>query len=186
VSAEATREDRQRATPDSRRKPLAGLAVAWLVLLVAILVLNGKMTASGGSGILAFEFAGSHDSVARMSAQWGASGRAAAKWANIVDYGFLVVYGALLTIAISAVRGLASWRGLERVARLGTLLLPLPIVAAAVDAVQNTALLVALHGDGGDTAPRLAQISGIVTSTLLVVVLLYLVAGGAQNRRAGG
>jgi hypothetical protein len=88
-----------------------------MVFYVALIVLDQQMKEAGGPSILGFEFAGSQQQAAQVMAEWGSSGRDSARWSLWLDYGFMLCYGALFTLAAIAyvLWGLAS--RLERRAR---------------------------------------------------------------------
>jgi hypothetical protein len=146
-----------------RRRILLLSALGFLATLAALAVLNARMTSTGGPGIVGLEFAGTRHRALEIMREWGRDGVTAARWANVVDYGFIAAYAVLLSVA-------------ARGAGAGRLVLALPLVAAAADAVQNGALLLLLGGHGEGFAPPLAFACGVVTSTLAAITLVYVAA----------
>lgn len=111
-------------------------------------ILDRRMQATGGTGIIPFELAGPERS-ARILRKWGAEGRRAASASLILDFPFLVAY---TTLNVRIARGIEG--GPFR--RFGRAVAAIQIAAGACDAVENAALLgvVARQGD-----PRLASIA---------------------------
>jgi hypothetical protein len=152
--------------------------VVAVLLLGALAVLDSRMRAAGGPGLLDFEFAGTAARVRRAVGEWGASGTGAARWAQIVDCAFVLVYAPLLRMAARRLSRRAARRRRDRLAAVGPAVAAVPIVAGAFDLLENGALLTELSSPGGATAPRIAAASGIVTSSLLALTLLYLLVAG--------
>ena len=71
-------------------------ALAFFGTLAVIAVLNARMKSTGGPGILSLEFAGSRHRALQIMDEWGRKGITAARWGNVVDYGFLAAYAVFL------------------------------------------------------------------------------------------
>jgi pimeloyl-ACP methyl ester carboxylesterase len=153
-----------------------------LVLFAVEAAFEVRMQDAGGHGIVDFELAGSLEHSRRMLEFWGHDGRAAARLSLWFDYGYLVAYGAFLALAVAALRDLARRRGWRRLARIGAMLVPFPIAAAAFDAVEDVGLLLALGRHGGAFAPRLATVCAIVKFVLIEIAVLFVLV--ALVRRA--
>src|SRR5436305_5945362 len=119
---------------------MPALAAALVVVLAAMAWLDSRMRATGGPGILSFEFAGSERRAAEILRQWGPAGRRAATCANGVDFAFLALYAALLTVAIRAARRRATRQARTTLRRVGMLVAAAPALAAILDVGQNVAL----------------------------------------------
>jgi hypothetical protein len=138
------------------------------------------MKANGGLGIIQFEFIGSWEKAGDGLARWrqgNGAGWRAARWALILDYPFLVLYGFGLwtlagTVAAHAhVRGWDDWANAAVIAGVGFL------IAAALDAVENAALLLVLYEKRGPW-PLLATACAALKFTLLIVGALVLATTG--------
>lgn len=144
------------------------------VLLVALTGLDDKLWDEGGPGIVDFELAGDGTDATRMLDEWGEDGRDAARLSLWLDFPFLLAYGAFWALAIRAIGDAARRRGWDRFAHAGARLWPVPIAAAAFDALEDVALLVVLDRSGGDTAPLLAAVFATVKFVLLGVTLAFV------------
>lgn len=153
------------------------------VALVALMLLHAATLdpAIDGSGydIVDFELAGGSDQAVRILDAWGADGRAAARDAIAIDYGFLIAYGVFLTIGCGAVAtAVDDPRWMVRTGWTATALVP---VASLADAVENTALLRVLSGyEGGSTsswAAAIARSGAVLKFAIVLVGILFIVAG---------
>lgn len=130
-------------------------AAATAGLLVPLAMLDRRMQAAGGPGIIPFELAGAGRSRKILRA-WGSEGRRAARASLLLDFPFLVAYTWLnVRLARRASRVHARGGG-SMLAAVGPAVAGLQVAAGACDAIENSALLgvVARKGDA-----RLAQIA---------------------------
>lgn len=132
---------------------------------------------SGTPGILEFEFVRNADRASRFLSEWGREGRDSVRLSLIVDYGFMVSYGAFVTLAGLAIRDFGRRQGQRALASAGRVLPWFAAGAAAFDAGENAFLLLTLGGDGGSAAPVLATACASVKWILIVVALAYVVWG---------
>ena len=107
---------------------------------------------------------------------WGTAGQAAARHSLWVDYGFMPSYGLLFAgITLLIARRLSSgWQ------KAGLLLVPAPLAAALLDAIENAMLLITLDAAGGIT-PAPVLVAGVCASAkflLLILLLLFWIAAG--------
>jgi len=165
----------------TRGRALVLLAVAVLVLLAAMKPAEDRMT-DNGSGIVAFELAGSADRSQEIQDEWGEDGSDAARQQLWIDYGFMLAYGAFLVLAAAAIRDLARARGWRRLVAVGALAVPAGGIAAGCDAVENACLLLTLGGAGA-WAPVTATAFAVAKFALLLVSLAYILAGLAMRLR---
>jgi hypothetical protein len=168
----------------TRKRALIASAVASLAIGAVLLVLDARMMDAGGPGIIGFELAGSEDRTAEILAEWGDDGADAARASLWIDYAYLIAYGTFLVLAAWATRDLAQARGWRRMAALGMAVIPLAAAAAAFDAIEDVGLLLAVDGNGGAFAPRLAQVCASLKFALLAVTIGYLLAGLLLRVRA--
>ena len=131
-----------------------------------------------------FELAGGQDRADEILAEWGEEGQDAARESLWIDFGFLVAYGAFLTLALAAVRDLARERGWRRLAAIGGVVVSFGALAAAFDALENICLLLTLDG-AGSAFPVLATIFAACKFVFLAGGIAYLLAGLAMRLRSG-
>lgn len=167
----------------TRRSALWALGVVLIVLFVVLGSLYVRMRDAGGPGIVGFEFAGSEHRAAEILADWGEGGRDAARLSLWIDYPYLLVYGALFTLAVAATRDLARRMDWRRLAAVGAIVVFFPAAAAGFDAIEDVGLLLALDGNGGDAAPLLAAICATLKFVLFVIALAYILVGLIQRLR---
>lgn len=160
----------------TRRAGLWATGIATLALLVVLAVLDERLMRTGGPGIVPFEVAGDLSRSREILAAWGETGRETAQLSLWLDFAFLAAYGAFLALATAAVRCLARGRGWRWLAPPRWLTVPLPLLAAGFDAVENVFLLVTLGEGGGAAAPRLALIFATGKFVLFGATLLYILA----------
>ncbi|MDZ7732535.1 MAG: hypothetical protein U5R31_04950 [Acidimicrobiia bacterium] len=163
----------------ARLKRWLWLAIAGLVVIgVALVYVGEPMTAEGGANIVTYELADSGERAEEILDGWGPEGRDAARWSLILDYGWLVSYGAVLLVGSVLVAEMARDRGWTRVRRLGWLVAGLALAAALLDAVENTALLWQLSRGGTDVAALVARFAAGLKFLFVALAILYLVVAG--------
>jgi hypothetical protein len=151
-------------------------------LLLAMSPSDQRMQDTGGPGIVPFELAGSQDRADEILAEWGEDGQDAARESLWIDFGFLLAYGAFLTLALLATRDVARKRGWRRLAALGAIVVSFGALGAGFDALENVCLLLTLEG-AGSAFPLLATIFAACKFILLAAAIAYLVAGLAMRLR---
>jgi hypothetical protein len=167
----------------NRRMALWALGALMVALFIVLAVLDGRMRDAGGPGIVGFELAGSEHRAAEILTDWGDDGQDAARLSLWIDYPYLLVYGAFLTLAVAATRDLATRLDWRRLAAIGGIVILFPAAGAAFDALEDVGLLVALDGNGGNTAPLLATIFATAKFLLIAAAIVYVVAGLVQRAR---
>lgn len=103
----------------TRRRGLIAAGIATLLLFLAMAPAEERMRDAGGPGVIPFELAGGQERADEILAEWGREGRDAARESLWIDFGFLVAYGALLTLLLAATRDLARERGWTRMTAIG-------------------------------------------------------------------
>ena len=161
----------------NRRTALWLLGIATLILLVVLGVIDQRLQDTGGPGIVEFEFVGTEDRAEEIKEDWGADGRDRARLSLIVDYPYLVAYGAFLTLAVAATRDLGRRREWRRWAAFGAAIATFPILGALCDALENANLLLVLDDRGAGAAPLLATVFAGAKFLLVTVALVYVLAG---------
>jgi hypothetical protein len=159
-----------------RRTALWALGIATLVLLVVLGIIDGRLRDTGGPGIVPFELAGSEERANEIKDEWGSGGRDDARLSLILEYPYLVAYGAFFTLAVAATRDLAQRRGWAGLARAGAVVVVFPLLAAISDGIENANLLLVLDDRGGDVMPRVAALFATAKFIFSIVTLAYLLA----------
>jgi hypothetical protein len=171
----------------TRGRGLIAAGVLAAALGIYLFAIDPAREATGNPSIVDFEFAWSEEGVEEIVAEWGTEGEDAARLSLIVDFAFMLAYGAFLTLAALATRTLAAARGRRRLAAAGTVAIPAAAAAPLFDAIENIWLLIALDGQGGDLPPRVAGVSASIKFGLTAIATVYVVAGlvtWARTRRA--
>jgi hypothetical protein len=137
------------------RSPLIAPAAAVATLLVPLSVLDLRMRATGGTGIIAFELAGPGRSEEILRA-WGTEGRRAARASLLLDFPWLVAYTMLGVQLTERARDALTERGATALGAVAPAVKVAQVAAGACDAVENAALL-GVVARGGDA--RLASIA---------------------------
>lgn len=167
----------------SRRWGLIATGIASLLLLLAMEPAEQRVKDSGGPGMVPFELTGGQDRADEILAEWGEEGQDAARESLWIDFGFMLAYGAFLTLALAAVRDLARDRGWRRLVSIGAFAVFFGALAAGFDALENICLLLTLGGAGA-ALPLLATIFASCKFALLGAAIAYLVAGLAMRLRS--
>lgn len=162
----------------TRRNGLIATGIATVLLLLAMSPAEERMQ-ERGPGMVPFELTGGQDRADEILAEWGEEGRDAARESLWIDFGFLVAYGAFLTLALGAVRDIARERGWPRMAALGGPVVWFGALAAACDAIENVCLLLTLD-DAGAAFPVLATIFATCKFVLLAIAIAYLLTALAM------
>jgi hypothetical protein len=137
------------------RHSVLGPAAVTAALFVPLAVLDRRMQATGGPGIIPFELAGPKRSKVIL-ARWGDEGRRAARASLVLDFPFLLAY-TLLNVRLTArAASTLSDRAPRALASLEAVIRAVQIAAGACDAIENAALLGVLTR-GGD--PRLSGVA---------------------------
>lgn len=160
----------------TRRGGLIATAVAALALLLAMSPADSRMKDTGGPGIVPFELTGGRHRADEIMAEWGEAGQDAARESLWIDFGFLLAYGAFLTLALRAVRDMAVRRGWRRLQAIGFVAVWFGAVAAGFDALENACLLLTLDG-AGSAFPLPATIFASCKFAFLAMAIAYLLAG---------
>lgn len=145
-------------------------------------VLDGALkTAAAPLGIVSFEFAGDLQSVKRMLATWDGEARVHAALSLGIDYLFLVAYALVISMACAGIANTLR-RRFKAAAIVGFLLAWAQVVAALLDAVENTALVLLLLGSSHPLYPPVAWVCAGIKFSLVGLALAYLLVGFMLSR----
>jgi hypothetical protein len=143
------------------------------VLLLVILALLGRAMKQRGADIVQFELAGTLAKAERILDDWGEVGRMHAALIQGLDYLFLTVYP--LAIGLGCVLVAEQWGA--PFAALGMALAWAQFGAAALDAVENYALIRLLLGDRRPRWPPLARWCALPKFVIVAAGIVYVVGG---------
>jgi len=164
------------------RRGLRLFGMFLLMLGVGALALPslGRMDVRGVS-ILDIELMRTSANAVEQVARLGPSGIDAAKTSIYLDFPFLVLYGIALSAACAVLAARAAERGRATLASVGRAIVWAAPVAAALDAVENVALLQVLNNHVNQPWPGIVFGFASVKFALLAVVVVYLVVGVART-----
>jgi hypothetical protein len=166
----------------TRGRGLIVAGVASLLLFLAMAPAEERMRDTGGPGMVPFELTGGESRAEEILAEWGEEGQDAARESLWIDFGFLIAYGTLLTLAIAATRDLARERGWPRLTGLGRVVASFGAIGAGFDALENACLLLTLD-DAGKAYPLLATVFATCKFIFLAVAIAYVLAGLVMRLR---
>jgi hypothetical protein len=141
---------------------------------VVMTVLERRMRATGGPGIIAFELAGSGFRAEQIMDQWGEDGRRAARASMWLDFGYMTSYGALLALLIERAR--RRWQHPRALTSAA-------LVAVAGDAVEGLSLIKVLERDRIDSNARCARAAALIKFAAIFGGLGYVAVEAATSYR---
>ncbi|MDT5351594.1 MAG: hypothetical protein QOJ56_126 [Mycobacterium sp.] len=154
-----------------RDRKILAVTGAFAGYTAVMAVLESRMRATGGPGIIPFELAGSAFRAEQIMAQWGPDGERAARVSMWLDFGYMTTYGALTALLIERAR---------RRRRHPRSLTSVAILAVAGDAVEGVSLLKVLDRKNVDSYARLARAAALVKFAALTGALGYVVSEAAS------
>jgi len=148
-----------------------------LIVLFGISILDGPLkTPAAPNGIVSFELAGSQNRAQEILASWGNKSRIYAGLSLGLDYLFLFSYAALIALGCIL---LAEHRVIGATfSRLGIILSWAQFGAAALDAMENYALIQILAGAKEEVWAAMALWCAVPKFIIVLLGLFYL-SGGA-------
>ncbi len=171
----------------SRKHLLVAFGIATVAFDVALIVIDKRLEATGGPGIVPYELSGGAGRASRILAEWGDHGRGLASLSLWLDFGFILSYATFFALAGLATRDYARDHGLRRLAAAGTVAPFLAIAAGVFDVVEDVGLLLFLGGHGGSAAPVIASVCAGFKFALIALAIGYAIWGLAarlMQRRA--
>lgn len=160
-------------THPRRGSQLAGLFLVFLGVGALALPSFGRMDQRGVS-ILDLELMRTSADAAEQVARLGPAGVDAAQMSIYLDFPYLVLYGVVFSAACALLAARAADRGLATMAGVGRLVAWAAVIAAALDAIENVALLRVLGGQVDQPWPGIAFGFATVKFALLAMVIVYL------------
>jgi len=169
-----------------QRRRWFGRSLGALVGLGAVMLPSGRVMQRRGVHIVRLELAGSRERVDRLLDQLGPEGRAAARTNLRLDQAWLFTYAAALALAAAEAQSEFSSRGWTGLARAGAVLTWAPILAGALDAVENTSLLALVDGSTSTALPKVAAGAAGMKFALVAATIPYGIAGLALSASPKG
>ena len=155
---------------------LAVLAVLLVVLSAALMRIGAPLvTGEAPSGIVSFEFAGTAEGARAILDSWTPRAREHAMLSLGLDYLYLGVYPAFISLA-------CVWTARRIARRSGLALAWAALLAAPLDAVENAALVWMLVRGPGDAAAALAWACALPKFALVFAGLGYAGIGQVVAR----
>jgi len=150
------------------------LGAVVLVLSIVLGVVGAPLTtAEAPAGIVSFEFVQSGEHAARILGSWSPAAREAAALTLGLDFLYLVVYPAWLSLCcVLVARRLGG-----RAARVGVWIAWLVLAAALFDAVENIASIRILTAGPSDGLARVSRLSAAPKFALVSLASFYVLGG---------
>jgi hypothetical protein len=142
-----------------------------------------SMGQMGGVSVIDLQLARTSANALEKIALLGSSGVDAAQMAHYIDFAYLVTYALALSAACVVLAARAADRGKTGLAAIGPRIAWLAVIAAALDAVEDVALLLVLDGRTEQPWPAIAFGCSVVKFAMLAVVIVYLLSGIALTLR---
>ena len=165
------RDPWQRMSAGTRSRTFVRVALVAVVLTVVLGQIGAPLRSPAApDGIISYELAGSYERSAAILRSWDASVRESATISLIVDYLYLVAYPVAISLGCAIVAGRLRPRRPE-LAAIALVLSWGALVAGALDAVENAALLRQLVAGPGALTARIAMVASIAKFSLVAVTL---------------
>jgi hypothetical protein len=164
-----------------RGRQVLGLFILSFGVGALMLPSMGTMSTRGVS-IPDLQFMRTSSEAVELIARLGPSGVDAAQVAHYLDFLYLVTYAIALSAACVVVGARGADHGRAQLAALGPRVAWFAVAAAALDAVEDVAILLVLNGQTEQPWPAIAFGGSVVKFALLAVVIVYLVVAVAATR----
>lgn len=160
-----------------RKRWLLVAGIATVLFYVALVLLDRGLQDTGGPSIVGLEFAESLGRVEEIAAEWGSHGVYLARWSLWIDFGFMLSYGAFLTLAALSIRDFARERDLVALAAAGLVAPYFAVAAPLLDAAENITWLFLFGGHGGDLAAGFATACASLKFFCVGLAIVYAIWG---------
>ena len=162
------------------KKTFLPLLALTLVLVGVFRLLDGPLqTPAAPNGIVSFELAGTPQKAESILQSWDSRAQLFASFSLGIDYLFMLTYGLTISLAVL----MAGEKHGGKFAQLGALLGWGILLAGLLDAIENLALWRILIGVGTNSCPRIASISATIKFVLILLGLLFTLAGWVWRKR---
>jgi hypothetical protein len=177
------RDPFERLSRGGRQRAFAAATFATFVLIAVMSAFDLPLrTEAAPQGIVSFELAGTPARAGEILASWSAEARVSAGLSLGLDYLFLLAYSLSIALGCVLLAGLEINRG-TRMAALAAPLAWAQLGAAALDVVENAALIRLLLGSEGSLLPAIARACALPKFGLVALGLLYLIGAGLVSLR---
>ena len=165
--------------PAGRRRPLfALLLILTLVVMGVLQSVDGPLRSEvAPQGIVSFELAGDVAAAREILDSWGSQARAHAGFSLGFYFLFLALYSTTIACACAWISA-ALRDSVRPLALLGLLLAWGQWLAALLDAIEHTALLITLSDVPTSPWPQIAQGCATIKFSLVLLGLSYVTLGG--------
>ena len=166
------------SVPSSKRKILFWFLLASTLLLMFILNVVGAplMTDAAPAGIVSYELAGNPINAEQILSSWNQDARLHAAFSLGLDYLFMVVYAAAISLGCVWAAEIIRSRGWP-LASLGVYLAWGQWLAAILDAVENLGLTLILFNPVVSPWPEIARWCATLKFALIFLGLVYALYG---------
>ena len=144
------------------------------VMAVLAILDQSLITESVPLGIVSFEFAGSLSSAQSMVASWGAEAKIYAALSLGIDYLFMVLYAASISLGCSLTARAVNTSFLSRA---GILLAWAQFLAVILDGIENYALIKLLQGSENALWPSLSFWCALPKFIIVLAGLTWIIYG---------
>jgi hypothetical protein len=155
--------------PDKRARVFIPLLIATLIITLLF-----RFIGPAQPTIVDFELAGSEPQAQAIIDAWNETDRIRAGFSLGFDYLYMPVYSTTIALACLMAAGVSKRRAWRTV---GLLLAWALWIAAISDALENVALFIELLGHTVAPWPQMAQVCAAIKFGLILLGLLYVVAG---------
>jgi len=156
-------------SPHQRARVFAPLLIATLIITFLF-----RFIGPAQPTIVDFELAGSVDQAAQIVNAWNENDRIRAGFSLGFDYLYMPVYSTTIALACVMAAGVLKSKAWTTI---GLLLAWGLWLAALLDGIENLALFTELLGSNVAPWPQVAQICATIKFGLIVLGLLYVIAG---------
>lgn len=165
----------ERISNNSRKVIFISLFTLTIVLMLVMNAVGSVLTTEKAPyGIISFELAGSVQKAQEIITGWDHTAQLHASFIQGLDFLYLIIYSTAIAFA-------CLWAGetLRKsgwpLARLGVLLAWGLWLAAALDAIENIALVKMLFGGNSSPLPEIAAVCAIIKFSLIFAGLVYAI-----------
>jgi hypothetical protein len=170
----------------ARRRAFVAVTALTFVLMAVMTALDAPLkTDDVPLGIVSFELAGTLPKARAILASWEGRGEIYAALSLGVDYVFLLAYSLSIALGCTLLAGRHEGRR-AGLARAGIILAWAQLGAAALDAIENYALIQLLLGSAEGGWAALAWGCAVPKFGAVLLGLLYLIVAGAFALRSSG
>ncbi len=160
--------------------------IFFIVFFLLMRVVTAPVAEDSSYDIFDLEFAWDSETTDQILADWGQDNVDKMILGTLLDFGFLLAYGALLAdLSLLVAR---SYDIQEKGRTIGLRFVILSFAAAGFDVIENNFLLQILYSYPNsypDFAPFLASVCAVVKFTLVILAIGYIIIGFLFKRFRG-